>query len=329
MVRIHLKGHVSRGRCWLHPLVELQSRLDPLVVELLGRLVQDELEVRFDPLVLANELHKSGGSFALTPEALAGLADPAAAGHTRFFGFQLPGADATQDQATVSASPEGMDPTMAEVLLLILGTANGLDVVQGELRELIGARRDRSCLQSLRFQSQPEETVNLRCRVPQALVEDIRLLRWHQCHPPELAVATPSHLGLHHTVRPQGVGQCLEDVREGLESFQGQGDAFITNRPEAELFLCVLNCLLRDIQDHRRSSSQENRCRQEAANLLVEQLDFLLGLRESQSHLAKKDLISPVWRRWAVSSSTFFCLMPGPFPLRTDWTTRGIAHQSW
>ena len=270
MVWVHIQGHVSRGRRWLHPLVELQARLHPLIVELLGRLVQDQLEVRFDPPVLSNQLDKAGGPFPLSPKTLAGLADPSSTGHPRFLGLQLPGADAAQDQATVRTAPEGMDTAMAEVFLLVLRTANGRDVFQGELRELIGARRYRSRPKSLLFQPQSEEAIDLRCRVAQSLVKGLRFLRWHQCHPPELAVATPGNLSLHHTVRAQGVGQGMEDVREWLESLQRQCDALIAHGPEAELLLCVLDCLLWDIQHHRRCPGQENRSLQEAANLLVE-----------------------------------------------------------
>ena len=184
MVRVNFQGHISRGRSRLHSLVILKPGLHPAVVQLLRWLVQNQLEVDFDSPVLSKQLDKAGSSFALSPKALAGLADPASTSHSSLFRLQFPGTDTAEDEPAIGAAPKGMDSPVAVVLPLVLGAAYGHHVLQGELWVLTGARSYRSRLQSLRFQRSLQEAINLCLGVAQTAIKTLRLLMANQGNPP-------------------------------------------------------------------------------------------------------------------------------------------------
>ena len=232
--------------------------------------------------MFSNQLDKAGSTLPLSPKALAGLTDPSSTGHSRLLCLQFPGANATEDEPAVGAAPKSMGSSVAIVLLLVLGAADRHHILKGELWVLSGAGSYRSSLQSLRFQRRLEEAVNLSPGVPQPLVKALRLLMRDQCNPPKFTVAPPCDLGLYHTVGSQGGGESLEDVRELLEGLQRQGDAFITHCSKTELLLRVLDVLLWQIQNHCRSSGQKHRGGQKASNFLIEQLDLMLRVWESE-----------------------------------------------
>ena len=77
-VGVNVQALVSEGSLGLQAGVVLDSGLDPAVVEVLGRLIQDQLEGHPLALVAALDLHKAAGAPLGFPEALALLAHIAA-----------------------------------------------------------------------------------------------------------------------------------------------------------------------------------------------------------------------------------------------------------
>ena len=321
VVLVHLKRHITGSCGGFHSLVILQAGLDPVIVQLLGRLVQDELEVDLCAPVFVYQLDKARCATSLTPEALAGLAGPSSTGHSRLFHLQFPWTDTTEDETAICSAPKRVNVLVAKVVFLVLGAAYGTDVGRGKLRVLVGARGYRSSLQSIHLQCALQKAVDLRLGVAQVLVNAFRLVMGDQRHPPELAVAAPGNLDLDHAVRPDCCGQQLKDVRKLLESLQGQSDPFVTYSTESHLLFCVLHILFWQVQNNGWGSGQEDRGRQETADLLVEQANLLLRLGETESHTGQERLdlsrLLPVRRQ--------FC----EFPLRAGLTTRGMRHQTW
>ena len=153
--------------------------------------------------MFSKQLDKAGSSFPLSPEALAGLADPSSTSHSSLLRLQFPWTDAAEDEPAIRAAPKSMDSPVAVVLPLVLGAAYGHHVLQGELWVPTGARSYRSRLQSLRFQRSLQEAINLCLGVAQTAIKAFRLLMGNQGNPPELTVAPPGNLHLHHAVGPQ------------------------------------------------------------------------------------------------------------------------------
>ena len=123
VVLVHLKRHISGSCSGLHSLVILQAGLDPVVVQLLGWLVQDELEVDPCASVVTHQLNETRCTTSLTPEALAGLAGPSSTGHSRLFHLHFPWTDTAEDETAICSAPKRVNVLVAKVVLLVLGAA--------------------------------------------------------------------------------------------------------------------------------------------------------------------------------------------------------------
>ena len=114
--------------------VVLDSGLDPSVVEVLGRLIQDQLEGHPLALVAALDRDKAGGAPLGFLEALAVPAHVAAPRNATLLGDHIPGGNRAQNKATLQAAPEDVAVLVLELLLLVVRARNRLHTIHRERR---------------------------------------------------------------------------------------------------------------------------------------------------------------------------------------------------
>eukprot|EP00435_Cladocopium_sp_Y103_P025010 s2373_g6.t1 len=127
---------VSRRRQGLHALVELELHavLDPLVVEGLRGLIQDQLEGGHLTPMSSHNLEEAGSPGF--PKAFTKLAHVAPRRDGFLLAHDLPAADGGQDQAAFDGPPKHMLALVPKVLLLVVIASHRSDVEGGERGEL-------------------------------------------------------------------------------------------------------------------------------------------------------------------------------------------------